>query len=507
MSKKSVNLFVISLLILLLLSVFLYYFLYHGKKREPSLIPYALAPQESVCVVEWKDMSNWNSFYISNFPSTSDSTNLLSRFIDLYYNRNLKELASQESLFFSLSSWSSSQSLTLFLPTTPLLESLFEEFIDSQGLNIAAKKFLYREEMIEIYPLKTGDFLSSYLVDNVRVINYKMSEIERVIDAHLDGASLLELSDFKELQKQVVENSSGSVYINNSKLPWGRSAKLMTNALGWSRLELDVDRYELNAKDILKNGLANLELSPSKSPVLSALMPYDGFALYHWSDEDLNSAYSELGANVQNSEDDLDWSLTFAEYIINIARNGVYGVRTQDSVSSSELILRIPLVDSKESEQLLNQLVRKHELSINKLLREETIQGYWGAYTVPTTELFCNLANCSRDKRVIYMQFLGDELILCWNYSLLMDNLQDLKGDEVRMGRVWANLPDEAYYTKETLFYADLASVVNDSIIQYLELPTPFLDYAEYLSGFTLLSASEVVDDKRVFELILKKKY
>ena len=507
MIKKRTKLFISFLLVLLLLVGSFIYFICFRKDSIKSSNPLTLIPEQSVIVGQISDLDSWRPFYISNFPLTTEGhSNLFIRLLDTYFSSPTKSTI-DDSVFFSLSNWELNKGVVVYLPSNTI--TVFDEFINRFGLQLPPNIFRYRDELLKIYPLKNGEFLTTYRVDDILVVSYQKNEIEKVVDAIIEERYLIASDDFVSIYKSKYGTQMmNCVYLNRYLLPRGRMAKVANVGEKWESYELTADRNLLSAHSKVNrlSQPSNLDSLPDFDPV-HKLMPYDGFAFYHWTHNDLKRILGQVIEMAVDTTIENSWGLSLANYLVDEAKNGVYGVRMQDSVTSSELVLKIPIQNKRESERALNTLLASHHLTVQKLLREETIQGYWGAYTLPTTELLSKVTDCSRDLRVLYMQFFQNELVISWNYSLLIDYLQDLKNVESRKGRVWANLPDEAYNTGATVFYGDMALIEKDSITLYEELPYPLLKYANALNKFTVYTNSESLGDSCRYELKLQKKY
>lgn len=507
MIKKRTKLIVSFLLVLLLLVGSFIYFLYFRNNSNKSSNPLTLVPKQSVIVGQMSELNSWRPFYISNFPLTTEGhSNLFIRLLDTYFSSSRRENL-EDSMCFSLSDWDLDKGVVVYLSSNTI--TVLDEFISRFGLKLPPHVFRYRDESLLIYPLKNGDFLTTYTIDNILAVSYQKNEIEKVVDTLIEGTHLMASDDFISVYEgQYRAETMSSVYINRYLLPRGRRCKVAQDGEIWESYELTGDRYLLSAQSNINRPSHSQDLDslPQLDPV-HRLMPYDGFAFYHWTHRDLKRILNQVIEMAVDTTIENKWSLSLANYLVDEAKNGVYGVRIQDSVTSSELVLKIPIQNKRESERALNKLLSSHNGIVQKLIREETIQGYWGAYILPTTELLSKVTDCSRDLRVLYMQFFENELVISWNYSILIDYLQDLKNVESRKGRVWANLPEEAYHKNASVFYGDMALVEKDSITLYEELPYPLLKYASQLNKFTVYSIRETKGDSCRYEMKLQKKY
>lgn len=198
-----------------------------GRNREVNL--FSLIPQTSVSVLE---SDNINAFLheipMLNYGHEIEKFQFSSLFSFLL--NGLNEYATTNA--HGLSSQMSRMAVSFHEPFTlrdqivyfgmgtadeNMLESMLHEYAPS---NFLPKNEEYRGKSITIYPLGTEEYLACYSESGFLVISHQKRLIEQVIDAKLDGSSLMEDDVFSTILQQKKSTQFLSMYSRSSAMPF-----------------------------------------------------------------------------------------------------------------------------------------------------------------------------------------------------------------------------------------------------------------------------------------------
>lgn len=198
-------------------------------KRNRDIDLFALVPDDCIGVIE----SNNINAYLNDFSLTSYQRELAGfqfpGLFDFLLN-GLNEYAVNNA--HGLSNQMNHLVVSFHRPSTPydqviyfqtgsadehLLSDMLQEYMPT---NFLPKEEKYRGKTLCIYPLGTGEFLTSYAESGFLVVSYQKRLVEEVIDAHLDGTSLSDDEVFSQALSKKKSHNYLTLYGRSASLPF-----------------------------------------------------------------------------------------------------------------------------------------------------------------------------------------------------------------------------------------------------------------------------------------------
>lgn len=302
----------------------------------------------------------------------------------------------------------------------------------------------------------------------------------------LEQTSLVEQPD-STFQKEVLKqlNVTGSslgaqtVFYRPNIVPLGRkgvssleeyttSKWLTTNVLKGDS-SLSFHSYMPTYTDVNNNQELSVPVSLNVGvPISTKLVSYYGNSTM--------LAYLSLPIDVKSTRLENLWNSSLSAWLSSEATQGVFVYYLEDSIMESEKLIRIPLLNISRARESLQRLLSENQMVYKSLLREETIQGYWKIDVMPAIFGLQQLAEVSRDRRLLYYRFTDKELLLAFNYNLLFNYLTDIELINSRCLHPTILANDSAKYSiLDNYFWASLAELAADSISDYPAIPSVLL--------------------------------
>lgn len=472
----------VGLFVFILCCGFVFYFMRKPStpipnKSEQELILYQLLPPTTTAFWSLRSISEFEDFYHRIY---FDKSPLISTLFNLINN--------EETLPHILISMSEVSDLTdalFLLPQTRAATRIMKGLLRDCSTAIPPKEFYYREQKLLIYALLDGGFLTYGLINGVYVWSCEKHKVEEVIDAHLDKQALAQ-TDFNAcFTSQKDSLAHAYLCVTTSSYAMGRKACIDSSLCSnqdWLIFKLFRESQGLSAEARLMYETA---YSENQELYSSHFFPAETFAYKRWTTNDLDKAYELSLRDTVQTEKESVCNREFYAYLGDILDQGLVNMRVKDTVISSDLLLSLPLSDSKAAHKQLKKLFRTKRRPIRSLLRDEGIYFINDVVIPYPAPLFLNLlADVSRDKRVIYLHYLKDRLLLSWNEDLLNRYLEQLTEKKTANNYLEAyHLQDEQAYLS---FVADLGEVANDIRRPYTDLATFLLQSIDQFTDYFL---------------------
>lgn len=472
----------------------LYLSIQKGRNKD-SFSPYRLVPLNSQVLVELHTPKDLQPFYKDFYSSEEcfSASSLVENVLDVFS----REVDFEDPLIFICDSLNSLDGETFIIPYKKHYKKRIASYLKETSAQFTSPKvFTYRDVEMLIYPLKNGGFLTSTLLDSYFIVSTKKSKVEEVIDSFIDGRSLLD-SNFSQYYQPLKDSRiSAIVYLNSKRLLYGRGE----NTSEW--LDQEWVRYNLWVTEdrLLVAADLNLELKDDLflqerdiKDTLSLLLPNETFAYYHWTLGQFNQICQASKQDTILSIKELEWNDKFCLFMKDMARRGLDGMRVQDTVVSSEVLLRIPLHNVDSVQAKMDLLQRENRWLIRSLLREEGLYNHFGAIALPSPWCLNLLTESSRDLRVVYLAIENMELLMSWDYTLLNKYITKRKHHVDDLSHIALNY--SVLHSDHPLFYANMSVLKNDTLSNYNELPTYLLNKAESLSNYSILREFTKLDE------------
>ena len=198
-----------------------------GREREMNL--FSLVPSDCVAVLESNDVNGFlNDYPMLNYGDMLNDIHFpgLLQFMLKELNEYTKEsvhgLSSRMNrLMVSFHDSSSFEEHVIYFGMNADDKKVMMDLLRSCGYDIfLPKQEKYRGEVIDIYPLGSGDFLATYSKSGFMVMSYQKRLIEKVIDAGLDGTSLNDDESFSQILKKKKTKTYFTLYGHSSSVPF-----------------------------------------------------------------------------------------------------------------------------------------------------------------------------------------------------------------------------------------------------------------------------------------------
>lgn len=472
------------LLVLLVGSIGLYFKVQNSKTISLEDI-YSIVPSSVEAIYEVHSIDNLIPYY-NRLSGDVENVSLVHDFIQVkpsLLNKNQPFL-----LTYSKKGLQGNGEVLLF----PFL-NIFNEWLDTYlkkyaVLSSPPKSFVYKGVELFIYPLKSGKFITLVTLNNIHIISYEKCLIESIVDVYLGASSLLDSSFKASYSLLKNEEVNAVIYAKSNYFTEGRENSISNNTSSeevWQRFNLIVDDsvfYCLTELDVESSHYYTLQEYSENTIKDTIQLPQDAFSINRWSESQIKEQLLHAEEDTIISSREQEWNSCFGDFLLDAMSDGLWGVRIQDTIVSSEVILRLPLSSFEFVQSSMTKLKQNQRLIIKSLLREESLYNHWGTEALPAP-LFLNLlTETSRDLRVIYLSYYKNNLFISWDYTLLARYLQDLKLSTPVNTHI--KLSEEIINTPYSFFSANLGVVAQDTLTNYPQIPSVILNQVDRFKDY-----------------------
>ena len=196
-----------------------------GREREMNL--FSLVPSDCVAVLESNDVNGFlNDYPMLNYREMLDEIHFpgLLQFMLKELNKYTKESvhglsARMNRLMVSFHDSSFEEHIIYFSMNADDKKMMMDLLRGCGYDTFLPKQEKYRGEVIDVYPLSSGDFLVTYSKSDFMVMSCQKRLIEKVIDACMDGTSLNEDKSFSQILKKKKTKTFFTLY-GHSSMPF-----------------------------------------------------------------------------------------------------------------------------------------------------------------------------------------------------------------------------------------------------------------------------------------------
>lgn len=428
--------------------------------EKPIKDAYRLIPSSIEAVAEVQDAPNLYSMYNLLFDEEIQD---LSSFSHTLYKLLKKSSASLSSFLVLSNNLKNLDDGLIILPMTKSNELWVQSYLNEVKQPNQPKRMVeYRGFDIYIYPLTYGSFFSSASVAGFLVLSNQLSNLYTVIDASYEqNKSTITTS---ALNGEISKSTTATLY--TKKIP---DSKWMQSYLICDGMDLTLLRETTNDNDqsIIQNE-ANREAKVIYKDIFQDI-PKGTFAMAHYTKIQLQQNYDACRANLPLSANEEEWYNVSKQLIDSGLHTGMYSYRIQDSIVSSNVILKS--VDSLFRDAI-KELEFENSRLIRRLLREETTYYSPHIFAIPSPAWLNDTFEISRDRRVLYIGALSaTNTLMSWDFNLLSTYIQSCKkqysSSETQLNEVILSPRDYFYF-------GDLQEVGKDTLINHNDIP-PFI--------------------------------
>lgn len=386
--------------------------------------------------------------------------------------------------------------------------NIFRKFVKEKVAgSFPHKIFVYKGEEIRIYTLDSGEFIAFYVTPDFFAVSFQKKLLEKVIDANLGGASLLNDSLFYTNCIEA-KNNTPSLYLKLDEVQFNNEFSSSRNIANWVSFNLD-----FNHKGMFFEGVAALEdtIQASFSNVLSLQnkipkpclrkIPSTTNYVLHYSASNIQAIFDYTSNHfpaASNVVDTIDFisqknnTLQIQEFLAQRVEDYFFTLQFKDSLNSGScnLLFSFQIDPLKRNEQELRNLYYNFRKNDNSLppRNYKWIQGKrYTLYPLPVNDLMSQftssldtllydyatiydnhfLLSSDQHSLVSYIDFIeaADTLTLTPQSSSLMrgDDLQQLGG------------------------YVNFNQLFNYPCSTESALPSVFFSYSDFFEGYELI--------------------
>ncbi len=340
---------------------------------------YALVPQDAVAVVETDRMAALVDD-INSLACSRDGHFLYASDLFVYLKNYLHTLV--DNTPHGLSVQMNKMLLSFHDPDTPDNQVLYcalgendpvlvEAFIGRYSAGrFPPKRFIYRDEEMQIYPLADGKFLSAFFTNEFLVLSFQKRLVEQVIDAWKDRRSLQRMESFSALRAGKQQHLACTVYLRTKEVDMGMNGSTTVQRPvyklgGWVEFDIKLDDAVIYCSgmtqeaDTTQSFIATMQRQQLLEEFPGGHLPKSSFLYTHYA---LSDCESLLDYSLQQPGIKPDtiyythWCSFFNEFGAGEVTSCFFLPKDSTERMASHHVLRIPLKEPSLAVQRLNEL-------------------------------------------------------------------------------------------------------------------------------------------------------
>lgn len=436
MSRRS-NYIVVFALTLVLISVgVLSYSAISSKKKQVvqsnKKMVYAIPTDTQICFNSAIGLGNNHPLFQSlrlKVPYLNDVSQLKNNLGDSIFSICALQIENSalSPLYIMRGKWASSLNL-LFPPHIPSV-SINDEDFD-----------------LELVTTYRGDVFTLYKSDDIIVFSPSLSLVKESVRAY----------EFKDsdsrfnLLPDIDTTSNNVVYYKTNFIPLGGTGESSLEEwtdLEWAAFTLSMDSTSIELSTSLV--LTDLRSVEANRQLMEGLTYSDKACAYSYLSPEKMQSTLESEVYEGKNRYELYWNQQVCRLLIDYVDQGALIEVFPDSITVAEKILTFNISNITPFRDDFYALLAENSSENKELLKEETIEGYWNAETIPTPMCIQRLLTASRDNRVLYYKIIDNRFICSFNYFILQQYIQNLEQ---------AKSPSLFFFEKNSLLYASIYS-------------------------------------------------
>lgn len=309
------------------------------------------------------------------------------------------------------------------LPQSPLNKSFVTCLFDEIKLGSKPKKVVKDDKLFYIYALQSGELLTYYEDSNVLCFSLSYRLVEEAVETLNSNKH----DEFLHTLYDSTPQIDGNVLclFRPNIMPLGRLGESSLEEFStdpWVKSILDFSPKKIELKVSLPKVNNDLYLIQDEYFKMALEVPQDLISLSYFSKKEAKKIWENSISDAMSRFDQF-WNQEVGHLLFDNMDSGVLIYGVNDTVTLSEPIISIPFVDSQVVAKQTARLIRENQWQVNRLLREETIDGYWRINVMPTPQGVKSLTKVNDDARLMYYYFREGEMLVAFNYFLLYNYL------------------------------------------------------------------------------------
>ena len=442
--KLRIRILIVSLFLLFLIGIGTFFYMgIISRERTNEVNLYTLVPADCNAVFETSDLKSLIneikcSEYAKEFSSLKNFRiiNDLRTHYDTFMMLLPKETSSRlNRILISFHSSGQEKDQVIYANTTSQDDGWIEERIrESRAIDFPIKKISYRGEKIRVCPMGGDLFLCYYKSSGFIAVSYSERLIKQVIDAHLNGKSILDNPSFGLSKGHKSFNGVATLHVRSKQFGWSNlNIKFSKNAIRLSGSCADADtsssfinalKEQTSVKLISRNDLPRYtyyagELSISSLEYIAANTARQQYALSSFPDN-VKEADIHLMHFLKAHASDRLTSMSFYP---------------EDTIRRPFSIISIPVKDSLLAERDMKQVMPGKEIMAVRSQILYAGNNSYRLYLLPKNTIFEQLSGIKDPDLNSYVVFYKNLLLLApdpmsiLSYISQMNNVSILKFD------------------------------------------------------------------------------
>ena len=395
--------------------------------------------------------------------------------------------------------------------------NVFRKFVkDKVAGSFPHKIFVYKGEEIRIYTLDSGEFIAFYVTPNFFAVSFQKKLLEKVIDANIEGTSLLNDSSFYAHGMESLNNGP-SLYLKLDDVHFNNGAIASKNIADWISFNLKFTNQEIVFEGVSSLDDAEqsyfsrvLSLQHQTPQPSSKWLPSTTSYFLHYSLSNIQAVFDYASDCLSKRDvmgDTLDLvsrkenTLQIQEFLAQRVKDYLFLLQFKDSLGSDSCnaLLSFQMDPLRRNEQELRNLyydLRKKDRSLPARDYKRIKGKLYTLYPLPVNDVM-NQFTTSRDTIPYdYATLYNDHLLLASDRQSLVSYIHFIEsGDTLPLKSDHALLMNE---DQQLSGYLKFDQLLNFSCYKGFALPSVFFTYADFFSDYEL-RFQFIVNQKELF--------
>ena len=250
-------------------------------------------------------------------------------------------------------------------------EAFIESYIrQNTSQQFPPKTLTYRGEDIYIYPVNATEFLTCYYQPTFIAVSFQEKLIEKVIDTHLDGHSVLNDPTFAAITQKAQTRTEATLYVNEKNVPLGTNGQRALPVAQWGEFDIKFNQEVIYLSGIHVESDSCLSLNSmlkkqgAAPNIPGSALPASTYFLLQYAVSDINSLFALTNQKpyppqpAKRQEERTD-SCLYEFMKSNIGSTiALILFNTSEEAEAQESVMRISLRHEQKARQELAQLLR-----------------------------------------------------------------------------------------------------------------------------------------------------